>query len=176
VLPTFVQQALAGKPLTVFATGRQKRAFCAVSDLCRFIHEYLDDAAFDNPRIYNVGNPANTIEVYDLAVKVTQMAASPSEIVFADARAIHGQGYEEAESFEKLPDIRSALELGWAPEVTLDELVEETIAYYRSHDDVRAAPMRLPAPSPAAPAALVEARSDTGQRARGGAPAARLSR
>jgi nucleoside-diphosphate-sugar epimerase/glycosyltransferase involved in cell wall biosynthesis len=159
VLPTFVQQALAGRPLTVFATGRQKRAFCAVSDLCRFVTDYLDDAAFDNPRIYNVGNPANAIEIHDLAVKVKELAASPSEIVFADARAIYGQGYEEAESFEKLPDIRSALELGWAPEVSLDELLEETIAYYRTHKDVRAAPMRLPDTAPAAPAALVAARS-----------------
>jgi nucleoside-diphosphate-sugar epimerase/glycosyltransferase involved in cell wall biosynthesis len=149
VLPTFVQQALAGRPLTVFATGRQKRAFCAVGDLCRFITDYLDDAAFDNPRIYNVGNPANTIEIYDLAVRVKGMVGSSSEIVFADARAIYGPGYEEAESFEKLPDIRSALELGWTPEVTLDELIEETIGYYRTHEDVRAAPVPLPGTRPA---------------------------
>jgi nucleoside-diphosphate-sugar epimerase/glycosyltransferase involved in cell wall biosynthesis len=152
VLPTFVQQALAGRPLTVFATGRQKRAFCAVSDLCRFIHEYLDDAAFDNPRIYNVGNPANTIEISDLAARVKEMVGTPSEIVFADARAIYGPGYEEAESFEKLPDISSAVELGWTPEVTLDELLEETIAYYRTHEDTRAAPIPLPHMHPASSA------------------------
>jgi nucleoside-diphosphate-sugar epimerase/glycosyltransferase involved in cell wall biosynthesis len=157
VLPTFVQQALAGRPLTVFATGRQKRAFCAVGDLCRFITDYLDDAAFDNPRIYNVGNPANTIEIYDLAVRVKEMVGSSSEIVFADARSIYGQGYEEAESFEKLPDIRTARELGWTPEVSLDELIEETIGYYRTHEDVRAAPVPLPGTRPAdmaAPAAI----------------------
>ena len=157
VLPTFVQQALAGRPLTVFATGRQKRAFCAVSDLCRFIHDYLDDAAFDSPRIYNVGNPENTIGIYDLALRVREMVGSPSEIVFADARAIYGPGYEEAESFEKLPDISSATELGWAPEVGLDELVAETIAYYRTHEDTRAAPIPLPHTHPAtSPARLSE--------------------
>lgn len=148
VLPTFVQQALARRPLTVFATGRQKRAFCAVRDLCRFINDHLDDAAFDNPRIYNVGNPGNTIEIYDLAVRVREMAGSSSEIVFADARAIYGRGYEEAESFEKLPDIRHAAELGWKPEVTLDELIEETIAYYRAHEDIRATPIPLPGTLP----------------------------
>jgi nucleoside-diphosphate-sugar epimerase/glycosyltransferase involved in cell wall biosynthesis len=150
VIPTFVQQALSGRPLTVFATGRQKRAFCAVRDLCRFVNEHLGDAAFDNPRIYNVGNPANTTEIYDLAVKVKEMAHSPSEIVFADAREIHGPGYEEAQSFEKLPDIRSAAELGWTPELTLDELLEETIAYYRTHDDVRGATAPLPGTTAAA--------------------------
>jgi UDP-glucose 4-epimerase len=157
VLPTFVQQALAGRPLTVFATGRQKRAFCAVSDLCRFIHDYLDDVAFDNPRIYNVGNPANTIEISDLAARVNEMVGSSSEIVFADARAIYGPGYEEAESFEKLPDISSALALGWTPEVTLDELLEDTIAYYRTHEDTRAAPIPLPHMRAAAVAALAGA-------------------
>jgi nucleoside-diphosphate-sugar epimerase len=37
VMPTFVQQALQGRPMTVFATGRQKRAFLSVFDLCRFV-------------------------------------------------------------------------------------------------------------------------------------------
>jgi nucleoside-diphosphate-sugar epimerase len=35
VMPTFVQQALAGRPLTVFASGHQVRAFLAVTDLAR---------------------------------------------------------------------------------------------------------------------------------------------
>jgi nucleoside-diphosphate-sugar epimerase/glycosyltransferase involved in cell wall biosynthesis len=144
VLPTFVQQALAGTALTVFATGRQKRAFCAVSDLCRFVADYLDDSALAAPSIYNVGNPANTIEIYDLATRVKELVGSPSEIVFADARVIHGPGYEEAESFEKLPDIGGATGLGWMPQVTLDELIQRTIAYYRAHDDVRAATTPLP--------------------------------
>ncbi|HEX6023852.1 MAG TPA: SDR family oxidoreductase, partial [Solirubrobacter sp.] len=36
VMPTFVQQALAGRPLTVFAGGEQQRAFLSAVDLARF--------------------------------------------------------------------------------------------------------------------------------------------
>lgn len=138
VVPTFVQQALDGEPITVFATGRQKRAFLSVSDLCQFVTEHLDQGAFDRPRVFNVGNPANTVTVHDLAIRVRELLSSSSEIVYADATEVHGPDYEEAESFEKLPDIHNAAELGWAPRVGLDELIEETAEYYRLRVDRRA--------------------------------------
>jgi nucleoside-diphosphate-sugar epimerase len=143
VMPTFVQQALQGRPLTVFASGRQKRAFLSVTDLCRFVTDHLDDAAFADPKVYNVGNPANTTEVYALAERIKSMTGSESDIIYADATKIYGPQYEEAESFEKLPEIRNAAALGWAPLVTLDELIEETIAYYESHADMRGMNARL---------------------------------
>lgn len=138
VVPTFVQQALAGEPLTVFATGRQKRAFLSVRDLSRFVTDHLDERAFDTPRVFNVGNPANAITVQELAVRIRELLSSSSEIVFTDATTIYGSDYEEAESFEKLPEIRGAAELGWAPRVDLDELIEETAVYYRTRVDRRA--------------------------------------
>lgn len=143
VMPTFVQQALGGRPMTVFASGLQKRAFLSVTDLCRFVTEHLDDAAFADPKVYNVGNPNNTTEVYALAERIKAATGSESDIVYTDATKIYGPQYEEAESFEKLPDIKNAAALGWTPEVTLDELVEETISYYESHADMRGMNARL---------------------------------
>jgi nucleoside-diphosphate-sugar epimerase len=143
VMPTFVQQALQGRPLTVFATGRQKRAFLSVTDLCRFVTEHLDDAAFADPKVYNVGNPDNTTEVYALAERIKAVTGSESEIQYTDATKIYGPQYEEAESFEKLPEIKNAAALGWQPEVTLDELIDETITYYQSHADMRGMNARL---------------------------------
>jgi nucleoside-diphosphate-sugar epimerase len=138
VLPTFVQQALAGEPLTVFAGGEQKRAFLSVGDLCRFICDHLDRDAFDDPRVFNIGNPANVTTIHALALRVRELLSSSSKIVFTDGALVHGPAYEEAESFEKLPDVRNASELGWAPRVSLDELIEETAEYYRQHPDRRA--------------------------------------
>jgi UDP-glucose 4-epimerase len=135
VMPTFVQQALAGRPITVFSTGLQKRAFLSIRDLCRFMNEYLDESVFDTPRVYNVGTPGNTTTIYDLAVRVRDELESDSEIVYADPRDIHGPLYQEAESFEKLPDIANAAELGWTPEITLEQLIHETASYYSSHED-----------------------------------------
>jgi nucleoside-diphosphate-sugar epimerase len=143
VMPTFVQQALKGRPLTVFASGRQRRAFIAVSDLCYFITEFVDDAIFEQPMVYNLGNPANEIGIWELAERIKSTLESESEIIHVDAKAIYGPQYEECESFEKLPDITNASRLGWQPRIGLDELIEETIDHYRLHADTRAAGARL---------------------------------
>jgi nucleoside-diphosphate-sugar epimerase len=143
VMPTFVQQALSGRPLTVFAGGRQRRAFLSVTDLCRFITDFVDDDALDNPRVYNVGNPGNEIGVWELAELITQTLGSESDIVHTDAKTIYGPQYEECESFQKLPDISNASERGWAPQVGLEALIQETIDYYRRHADRRGAHARL---------------------------------
>lgn len=131
VMPTFVQQALAGEDITVFATGEQLRAFVSVTDLVRFITDYMDAAIASGALIYNVGNPLNKISVRALAERVKEMTGSGSQVVYADAKRIHGELYEEAESFEKTPILAAAPAVGWQPEVGLDALIRETIDYYR---------------------------------------------
>ncbi|MEL6980946.1 MAG: NAD-dependent epimerase/dehydratase family protein [Actinomycetota bacterium] len=131
VMPTFVQQALAGEDLTVFATGEQLRAFLSVTDLVRFITDHMDAALETGDLIFNIGNPTNNISVRGLADKVKEMVGSPSNVIYADAKKIHGDLYEEAESFEKTPVLGAALKVGWKPEIDLDALVQETIDYYR---------------------------------------------
>ena len=143
VMPTFVQQALHGKPLTVFAGGHQRRAFLAVSDLCHFITTVVDDEVFEQPMVYNLGNPANEIGVWELAERIKSMLDSDSEIIHVDSKAIYGPQYEECPSIEKLPDITNASRLGWRPRIGLDQLIEETIDHYRRHADERAAGARL---------------------------------
>jgi len=131
VMPTFVQQALAGEDITVFATGEQLRAFLSVTDLTRFITEHMDDALASGDLVFNVGNPTNKISVRALADLVKSSTKSDSTIVYADAKQIHGSLYEEAHSFEKTPVLEAAPSIGWKPEVDLRALVEETIEYYR---------------------------------------------
>jgi nucleoside-diphosphate-sugar epimerase len=136
-MPNFVQQALAGRPLTVFAGGVQERAFLSASDLARFITEHAE-AAFDSNRpIFNVGNPSNTITVWNLAERIVERLQSASAIEHTDARLIHGPLYEEAESIQKLPVLDAAASVGWAPSTSLDELIDETALYYRVRDDAR---------------------------------------
>jgi nucleoside-diphosphate-sugar epimerase len=138
VMPTFVQQALAGRPLTVFASGHQVRAFLAVTDLARFVVHHFDQALTSDNLIFNVGNPHNRTTVWDLAERVVARVGSTSPIEHADAKAIHGPLYEEAESFEKVPVLEAATALGWQPKLDLDALIDETAAFYSTHDDARA--------------------------------------
>src|SRR5579864_5080356 len=78
VLPRFVDQALRGKPLTVFGTGHQTRCFADVSDIVRAL---LLLAAHPKAvgQVFNVGNPEE-VSIYDLAKLVKKLAESESEI------------------------------------------------------------------------------------------------
>jgi nucleoside-diphosphate-sugar epimerase len=139
VMPTFVQQALAGRPLTVFAGGQQERAFLSATDLARFISEHLEAALASERPIFNLGNPDNVTTVWGLAERIVERLQSPSSIEHVDARTIHGPLYEEAESIQKLPVLDAAAAVGWAPRIGLDELIDETALYYRVREDARAA-------------------------------------
>lgn len=138
VLPTFVQQALDGIPLTVFAGGTQTRAFLAASELSRFVVDHLDAAFESGDPIFNLGNPDNAVSVWALAERVVALLESSSPLEHRDAREIHGPLYEEAESFEKLPVLGAAASVGWQPRLGLDDLILETAEYYRRHGDLRA--------------------------------------
>jgi nucleoside-diphosphate-sugar epimerase len=137
VMPTFVQQALAGDPLTVFAGGRQVRAFLSPTDLARFVAEHAEAALESGRPIFNLGNPDNCSAIWDLAERVVSRLGSDSEIVHADATEIYGPHYFEAESIEKLPVLEAAPAVGWQPRVALDDLVDETAEHYRTHTDAR---------------------------------------
>ncbi|MFI7706144.1 NAD-dependent epimerase/dehydratase family protein [Nonomuraea sp. NPDC049480] len=138
VMPTFVQQALAEKPITVFAGGEQVRAFIAASDLTGFLIDYMDAALDSDDIVINVGNPANAITIMELAHRVKDLLGSASPIVSVDGRSVHGPYYAEAESFHKIPALRAATGLGWQPRIALDELILSTAAYYRAREDRRA--------------------------------------
>jgi UDP-glucose 4-epimerase len=127
VLPTFVEQALEGKDLTVFGSGQQERSFTSVNDVARFICDLIHRDNFDRQTV-NVGNPNNRTSVIELAHRVCEITGSDSEILFTDGKAIHGEGYEEAEGFVKVPSINVARSQGFVPTDTLDDLIELTIA------------------------------------------------
>ena len=75
--------------------------------------------------------------MWNLAERIVERLQSTSPIEHADARLIHGPLYAEAESIQKLPVLDAAAAVGWAPRVTLDELIDETALYYRVRDDAR---------------------------------------
>lgn len=139
VMPTFVQQALSGQPITVFGTGEQVRSFTATSDLSRFLTNFWDDALESEAHVYNIGNPANSTTVRKLAERVKTLLNSDSEIVHMDGKEVYGPMYMEAESFVKVPVLGAALDLGWTAQVDLDNLILETATYYQTHEDYREA-------------------------------------
>jgi len=130
VLPRFVQQALAGQPLTVFGDGYQQRCFTSVDDIVDAILAITDSGV--TGEIFNIGNPANICSINDLAKLVIGISASNSGIIHVDPKNIYGKFYEEA--WNKIPDINKIRHmLGWTPKRLLNDIVQEVVQVERGH-------------------------------------------
>src|SRR5215216_1140421 len=77
-IPTFVRQALEGKPLTVFGDGTQTRSFCYVDDLIRGLVALAES---DEHLPVNLGNPRE-FTLNELAETVLRVSGSKSEVVY----------------------------------------------------------------------------------------------
>jgi dTDP-glucose 4,6-dehydratase len=109
-IPTFVRQALANEPLTVFGDGSQTRSFCYVDDLIRGLIA-LSQSGEHLP--VNIGNPAE-YTLLELAQKVVEVTGTKSEIVF-EALPVDDPKVRQ-------PDITRAQQLlGWEPQVGLED-------------------------------------------------------
>ena len=109
-IPTFLRQALANEPLTVFGDGSQTRSFCYVDDL---INGLIALAASGEHLPVNIGNPAE-YTLLELARKVLEATGATSEIVF-EALPVDDPKVRQ-------PDITRARQLlGWEPQVSLEE-------------------------------------------------------
>jgi dTDP-glucose 4,6-dehydratase len=119
VVPTFICQALEGRPLTAFGDGLQTRSFCFVSDLIEGIWRLL---VSDHTDPMNIGNPSE-MTVLDFAQEIIRLTGSSSEIVF--------EPLPEDDPKVRQPDISLAREvLGWEPGVSLSDGLRETISYF----------------------------------------------
>ncbi|HET7442366.1 MAG TPA: GDP-mannose 4,6-dehydratase [Terriglobales bacterium] len=128
VLPRFIDQALADKPLTVFGTGRQTRCFADVNDVIRALL-MLSAHPKAVGQVFNVGNPEE-ISILDLARLVTKLAGSKSEIKIIPYDEAYQPGFEDME--RRVPCIEKIFQLlGYQPRVRLQEIVSRMIAYRR---------------------------------------------
>jgi len=116
-IPTFMRQALDGKPVTVFGDGSQTRSFCYVDDLIRGL-VLLAESEEHLP--VNLGNPDEK-SLLELAETIIRLAGSSSEIIF-EALPVDDPQIRQ-------PDITRARQLlGWQPEVELEDGLRKTIA------------------------------------------------
>ena len=117
-VPTFIQQALAGEPLTVHGDGTQTRSLCYVDDLVEGLYRLIL-SGHTGP--VNIGNPAE-ITIGELAMLIRDITGSTSEIVHAD------RPVDDPEV--RCPDISLAMtSLDWRPAVSLVEGLQRTIRW-----------------------------------------------
>jgi UDP-glucose 4-epimerase len=128
VLPTFVRQALAGEPLTVFGDGTQSRSFTYVGDVVDALV-----ALASEPRavgeVFNIGNRGE-ISIHHLAERVKALAGSDSPIRLIPYDQAYEAGFEDMP--RRVPDISKLNALiGYEPQVGLEEIIRRVLEHAR---------------------------------------------
>jgi UDP-glucose 4-epimerase len=129
VIPTFVRQALAERPITVFGDGTQQRCFCHVKDVVRALADLMStDEHFGE--VLNIGS-REEVSIMELAHRVKEMTASSSDIVTIPYEEAYEEGFEDMH--RRVPDT-SKLEaaIGWEQTLTLNDILEDVLAGVRT--------------------------------------------
>ena len=130
VIPSFVRQALAGQPITVFGDGTQSRSFTYVGDVVRAMVALINEPRAVG-QVFNLGN-GREISINDLAEKVKALAGSDSPVVRIPYEQAYESGFEDMP--RRVPDIsKVAALIGYRPTVELDEILERVIESFRQH-------------------------------------------
>lgn len=120
----FINQALEGKPITVFGDGSQTRALCFVDDTVEGLKKIMFEPKAKG-EVVNIGS-INEYSVLDYAKMIKNMTGSTSEIVFSE-------DLPEDDPLKRRPDITKAKNLlGWEPKVSLEEGIKKTVEYYKT--------------------------------------------
>jgi UDP-glucuronate decarboxylase len=122
VVSNFIVQALRGEDITIYGNGSQTRSFCYVDDLIEgFVRMMASPTEFVGP--VNLGNPGE-FSMIELAESVLRLTGSSSRLVF--------RPLPSDDPRQRQPDIALAKgQLGWEPQIPLDEGLRLTIAYFK---------------------------------------------
>ncbi|HEY7498116.1 MAG TPA: GDP-mannose 4,6-dehydratase [Vicinamibacterales bacterium] len=128
VIPTFVRQALAGQPITVFGDGAQSRSFTYVGDVVRAVVALIDEPRAVG-QVFNIGN-GHEITIGDLAERIKELTGSQSDIVKIPYDQAYEAGFEDMP--RRVPDISKVRALvGYSPSVELEEILKRVIDHFR---------------------------------------------
>jgi dTDP-glucose 4,6-dehydratase len=78
VVPAFLNQALQGKPMTIYGKGQQSRSFCFVSDQ---VDGQVRLAASDEPLPVNLGNPLE-LTILEFAKRIQRLMGTEVKLEF----------------------------------------------------------------------------------------------
>jgi nucleoside-diphosphate-sugar epimerase len=121
----FIAQAQAGQPLEIHGDGSQIRSWCYIDD---FVDAIVASLACEGAvgEDFNIGNPRNTLTIYDLAKTVVRLLDSSSDIHFVEV------GFSDIDI--RVPQTEKARRvLGFEPRVELEEGVIRTAEWYAAN-------------------------------------------
>uniref|UniRef100_UPI000563B5D1 NAD-dependent epimerase/dehydratase family protein n=1 Tax=Cupriavidus sp. amp6 TaxID=388051 RepID=UPI000563B5D1 len=142
VVTQFLGHIVRGEPIKLVDGGAQKRAFADISDGISALMRIIENpGGIASGKIFNIGNPANIHSVRELAEMMLKMAADypeyaeearKTQIVETSSGDFYGKGYQDVQ--HRVPKIGNTIEeLGWKPEVTMEQSLRRIFEAYRGH-------------------------------------------
>lgn len=129
VVPRFVEQAIHGRPLTVYGDGTQRRCFCHVHDVARGLIGLLDSRGAEG-QVFNVGG-SEEISIADLAQRIVDRLGSSSPIVKVSYDEAYEEGFEDMP--RRVPNTAKINGLiDWSPQLGLDRIIDDVAADVRT--------------------------------------------
>ncbi len=130
VLPRLVDQALAGRPLTVHGDGTQTRTFTHVRDVVEAIGRLITTPATWG-EVYNIGG-MEEISILALANRIKKITGSDSRIELVPYAQAFDANFQDMP--RRVPDVRKlAGAIGFQPKISLDEMIADVAADRRTH-------------------------------------------
>lgn len=124
VVPSLVQQAMTGKPMTVYGDGSQSRCFGFVKDVVRALVALMERPEAVG-EIYNIG-ASTEISILDLAKRVKEITKSNSPVVLVPYADAYESGYQDMP--RRIPDTTKLRSLvGFAPTTDIDEIIDSVM-------------------------------------------------
>jgi dTDP-glucose 4,6-dehydratase len=123
-LPLMITNAFDDKPLPIYGDGKQQRDWLHVEDNCRGVLAVLERGTIGE--VYNIGG-TDVEENLTIVRKVLQFIGKPESLLTpVKDRPGHDRRYAlRCEKMEK--------ELGWKPEILLEEGLRRTIEWYKTN-------------------------------------------
>jgi UDP-glucose 4-epimerase len=124
VVPTFVRQAIAGLPLTVYGTGHQARTFTHVRDVVECVSALLDLPLVSWHQAVNIGS-TECVSIMSLARKVQEITHTESELMFVPyEEAYNDRGFQDMDF--RCPDVSRLMEMiDFVPETPLETIIQD---------------------------------------------------
>jgi dTDP-glucose 4,6-dehydratase len=123
-LPLMIANALDHKPLPVYGDGQQQRGWLHVEDNCRGIVDVLERGKIGE--VYNIGG-LDVVENLTMARRLLRLLRKPETLLtFVTDRPGHDRRY--AVVCDKIEG-----ELGWRPQVSLEDGLLQTIDWYKGN-------------------------------------------
>ena len=127
LIPLFVTNAIDNQPMPIYGSGKNQRDWIHVRDHARAIRTLIESDGVEG-ELFNIG-AGNEKTVLEIAGVLLSLTGRPESLL---APVVDRPGHDRRYAVDCSKLRRKT---GWAPQVSFEEGVRETVDWYKSHEE-----------------------------------------